>query len=168
MSKAATISDILKLTGADVLTEANAASLSAMSQFLRASDTLQAMATAGSLSLDQMKSAAQDYYSTQLGLLTSLNAAGKSVSDTLAGSVHDIRYNLLDEQGKYDMLDQEAVKALDVLKTLTDPELITQYVGRLNDTLNQAYALIPDGLKEDQAQAGSSPRARGTPGVPNR
>lgn len=153
MSKAATISDILKLTGADVLTEANAASLSAMSQFLKASDTLQAMATAGSLSLDQMKAAAQDYYSTQLGLLTSLNAAGKSVSDTLAGSVRDIRYNLLDEQGKYNMLDQEAVKALDVLKTLTDPELITQYVARLNDTLNQAYALIPDGLKEDQAQA---------------
>ena len=42
---------------------------------------------------------------------------------------------------------------MDVLRTLTDPQQITDYVGKLNDTLNAAWAIVPDGVKQDEAQA---------------
>ena len=111
------------------------------------------MARHGALSLDDMLGYAKSYYDTQVNLLAALNTAGRSVGETLQGSVRNLKYGLLDAEGQYNMLDQEAARYMDVLRGLTDPQQITDYVAKLNDTLNAAWAIVPDGVKQDEAQA---------------
>lgn len=85
-----------------------------------------------------------------------IQAQGKNYRETLAGiadvmqntqnmfaeSIRNIKFGNLDAAGKYGMLDAEAARYRDVLKTLTDPTLVQEYAKKLNDTLNAAYGLL--------------------------
>ena len=153
MQKAATVSQIMGTLTANTLDAAALQGASPTALFRQSSDALRDMAQQGALSLDDMLGYAKSYYDTQVNLLAALNTAGRSVGETLQGSVRNLKYGLLDSEGQYNMLDQEAARYMDVLRTLTDPQQITDYVGKLNDTLNAAWAIVPDGVKQDEAQA---------------
>lgn len=153
MQKAATVSQIMGTLTANTLDAAALQGASPTALFRQSSDALRDMARQGALSLDDMLGYAKSYYDTQVNLLAALNTAGRSVAETLQGSVRNLKYGLLDSEGQYNMLDQEAARYMDVLRGLTDPQQITDYVAKLNETLNAAWAIVPDGVKQDEAQA---------------
>jgi hypothetical protein len=153
MQKAATVSQIMGTLTANTLDAAALQGASPAALFRQASDALRDMAQQGALSLDDMLGYAKSYYDTQVSLLGALNTAGRSVGETLQGSVRNLKYGLLDAEGQYNMLDQEAARYMDVLRGLTDPQQITDYVGKLNETLNAAWNIVPTGVKEAEAQA---------------
>ena len=64
-------------------------------------------------------------------------------------SIRNVRMSVLDSEGKYAMLDSEAARYRDMLMSVSDPQLLETYAGKLKTTLDQSYGLLtPEQQKE--------------------
>ena len=113
--------------------------------------------------LDLASAAGQTAYASLIGVAGAFGTVADAIEAPLriAAGIHtdyatsrrNLRYGIADDTGKYTMLDQEAARYMDVLRSLTDPELIQNYAAKLNETISTAWNLVPAGLQADQADA---------------
>lgn len=153
LSQAQTVMAVLSVSTDDVLKSAAEASMTATEAWYASGDKLRALAASASMSIDTIVAGLKERYDAEIALLANLDAVSKQTTQTVSESIRNLKFGLLDTEGQYAMLDAEAARYMDTLRTLTDPTLIAEYVGKLNGTINQAWGLIPDGVKEDTAQA---------------
>jgi len=153
LSQAQTVMAVLSVSTDDVLKSAAEASMTATEAWYSSGDKLRALAASASMSIDTIVSGLKERYDAEIALLANLDAVSKQTTQTVSESIRNLNFGLLDTEGQYAMLDAEAARYMDTLRTLTDPTLIAEYVGKLNGTINQAWGLIPDGIKEDTSQA---------------
>lgn len=153
LSQAQTVMAVLSVSTDDVLKSAAEASMTATEAWYSSGDKLRALAASASMSIDTIVSGLKERYDAEIALLANLDAVSKQTTQTVSESIRNLKFGLLDTEGQYAMLDAEAARYMDTLRTLTDPTLIAEYVGKLNGTINQAWGLIPDGIKEDTSQA---------------
>jgi hypothetical protein len=78
-------------------------------------------------------------------IVGALENAMQATSTMFESSIRTINMDMLDNEGKYNYLDGEAARYRDVLSTLSDPTLIAEYAGRLNDSIMQAWGLLDEG-----------------------
>lgn len=87
-----------------------------------------------------------DAYSTVQGrfeeMLAGINAGFES-------SIRNVRLSVLDDQGKYTLLDKEASQYRDILASLTDTDSIAAYADKLRGAIDSAWSV----LSEDQQKA---------------
>jgi hypothetical protein len=87
-----------------------------------------------------------DAYATVQGrfeeMLAGINAGFES-------SIRNVRLSVLDDQGKYALLDKEASQYRDILASLTDTDAIASYADKLRGAIDSAWSV----LSEDQQKA---------------
>jgi hypothetical protein len=81
-------------------------------------------------------------------IVGALEDAMRATSTMFESSIRTINMDMLDNEGKYNYLDGEAARYRDVLSTLSDPTLIAEYAGRLNDSIMQAWGLLDEGQRQ--------------------
>jgi hypothetical protein len=81
-------------------------------------------------------------------IVGALEDAMQATSTMFETSIRTINLDMLDTEGKYNFLDGEAARYRDVLSTLSDPTLIAEYAGRLNDSIMQAWGLLDEGQRQ--------------------
>lgn len=74
--------------------------------------------------------------------LEAIDQAAAGTSANFANSIRSIELSVLDNQGQYAYLDAEAARYRDVLASLIDPTAISDYAGRLNNTIMQAWGTL--------------------------
>jgi hypothetical protein len=153
LSQAQTVMAVMSVSTDDVLKSVAEAGMTATEVWYASGDKLRDMAASASLSVEALVAGLKERYDAEIALLANLQSVSKATTQTIGDSIRNLKYGLLDTEGQYAMLDSEAARYMDTLRTLTDPTLISDYVGKLNATLNTAFALVPDGLKADEAQA---------------
>jgi hypothetical protein len=129
----------------DMMEDARRAGLSAYGVWQESEEGLRDLAAAsdGSLgSLQQLGTAMQARYATELQLVQQIQTAMGSTAALFGDSIRSVQLSVLDDQGKYDFFDREAARLRDTLATLTDPELITQYAQRLNTSIMSGYGVL--------------------------
>ena len=71
------------------------------------------------------------------------------VSAGFDDSIRNVRLSVLDNEGKYSLLDSEAARYRDMLMSVSDPQLLESYASKLKATLDQSYGLLtPEQQKE--------------------
>jgi hypothetical protein len=139
----------------DIMESARIAGLSAFGAWQNGSDALLNLARQfdGSLnSANALTGVIQARYAQELQLVQQIQTAMAGTGDMFAASIRSIRLSVLDDPAKFNYLDREAQKYRDLLATMLDPELISKYAGKLNETINQSFGLLaPD---EQKARAG--------------
>lgn len=128
------------------------AGLDATAQFYLLGDELRAAARAGSMSSQEIVSTLQTRYAAELEMLRSIDVASKSIGASFDDAIRGIRFSVLESAGQYEFLDAEASRYLDTLKTLTDPGLIADYAGKLQNTITQAFGLLDGGEQKRLAE----------------
>lgn len=91
-------------------------------------------------------------YSMELQLAAQLADAVKSTSSMFGDSKRNIQLSVLGDQGKYDFYNKEVQKYSDVLATLTDPQLISEYAGKLNGSIMSAWGVLDAGQQGASSQ----------------
>ena len=150
--KSANTMAVIMNSGADALEAAADAGMSASSKFLEMGDTIREMADSGAYSMDQMASALETRYNLELELIQSINEASKSIGESFQESIRSINYSVLDDQGKYAMLDSESAGYIDMIKSLTDVTEIEKYAAKLNDAINTAFSLVDEDQQKEKSQ----------------
>lgn len=143
---------VIMNSGADALKAASEATMTANSRFLAMGDSIREMASSGAYSMAQVSTALQERYNLELELIKSISAASKSINESFQDSIRNIQYSVLDDQGKYAMLDAEAARYMDMINSLTDVDLVEKYAGKLNDVINTAFSLVDPAVQKDKSQ----------------
>jgi hypothetical protein len=106
-------------------------------------------------SLDLTTEAGRETYGTLMAvapafaqIVGALENAMNATSTMFETSIRTINLDMLDTEGKYNFLDGEAERYRDVLASLSDPTLIAEYAGRLNDSIMQAWGLLDEGQRQ--------------------
>lgn len=80
----------------------------------------------------------------------------KSTYEQLAsgfeGSIRNVQMSVLDNEGKYNYLDNEAARYRDMLMSVSDPQMLESYASKLRSTIDQSYSL----LTEEQQKASAA------------
>lgn len=74
------------------------------------------------------------------------------VQSSYQSSVRNIQMSVLDEQGKYSYLDNEASRYRAALSNADDPDAIASLAENLRSTIDQAYALLSDEQRKATSQ----------------
>lgn len=91
-------------------------------------------------------------YSMEMQLAAQLADAVKSTSTMFGDSKRNIQLSVLGDQGKYDFYNKEVQKYSDVLATLTDPQLISEYASKLNGSIMSAWGVLDSGQQGASSQ----------------
>jgi len=91
-------------------------------------------------------------YSMELQLAAQLADAVKSTSTMFGDSKRNIQLSVLGDQGKYDFYNKEVQKYSDVLSTLTDPTMISEYASKLNSSIMSAWGVLDAGQQGASSQ----------------
>jgi len=86
----------------------------------------------------------QQRYQMELQYLAQIDAAQKSVTDTLGKSIESIRLSQMTEKERYDYQKQQAEALAASLATMTDPAQITQTVNEINRLTMAAWNSLSD------------------------
>lgn len=135
----------------DALEAVRVAGLSASSAWFESGERIREAAAAGSLSLAQMAEMAARHYQTELQLLQRIRQVGADAENLFADTRRSIELSVLGTGGKYDYLNAEITRQVDVLRGLTDVDEIQRYYQQINGTLNQAYGLLDGAQKAEFA-----------------
>jgi hypothetical protein len=104
----------------------------------------------GSLSSMQALSVAnQARYAQELQLVQQIQTAMETTSGMFGDSIRNIQLSVLDDAGKYNFFDKEAARYRDMLASVTDPQLISDYAAKLNNSIMSGYGV----LNPEQQQA---------------
>jgi len=68
------------------------------------------------------------------------------------GSIRNVQMSILDNEGKYNYLDNEAARYRDMLMSVSDPQMLESYASKLRATIDQSYSL----LTEEQQKASAA------------
>jgi hypothetical protein len=68
------------------------------------------------------------------------------------GSIRNVQMSVLDNEGKYNYLDNEAARYRDMLMSVSDPQMLESYASKLRATIDQSYSL----LTEEQQKASAA------------
>jgi hypothetical protein len=74
--------------------------------------------------------------------LRAIGATMESTHNAFADAIADIRFGQLDNAGQYAFLDARIAQQMDVLRSVTDPELVRDYSGRVRSDIVSAYGLL--------------------------
>lgn len=132
-----------------------AAGQSFMSQLDMQSTALLKAASAydgSSASIKTLMDLTNQRYSMELQLAAQLADAVKSTSSMFGDSKRNIQLAVLGDQGKYDFYSKEVQKYSDVLSTLTDPTLISEYASKLNASIMSAWGVLDGGQQGASSQ----------------
>lgn len=143
VARQASVAEEIRALGTrDAMEDVRVASLSASAAWFESAERIRDAAASGAYSVDQLSQLASSHYANEVRLLQSIESASRSAAETFDQSARNIQYGVLDDRGKYDFLDQEAARYLDVLRSLTDPTEIERYAQKLNSTINTAFGLL--------------------------
>lgn len=84
----------------------------------------------------------RDRYALELQLANQINAALRSVAETTAANIRGMRYQTLDNEGKYNFLDAELADLFSQLETATDPTEIMRLFNMINRDTMDAFNLL--------------------------
>ncbi len=93
----------------------------------------------------------QQRYQMELQYLAQIDAAQKSVTDTLGKSIESIRLSQMTEKERYEYQKQQAEALAASLATMTDPAQITQTVNEINRLTMAAWNSLSDEQKAQVA-----------------
>lgn len=100
-------------------------------------------------SLDLTTESGREAYASLMGLspafaevVGALETLKGSITNTFDSSIRSIEMDVLDNAGKYAYLDKEADYLQSMLSSVTDPALIAEYAGKLNDSIMAAWGLL--------------------------
>lgn len=139
---------------ADYAAAAEAASRTLMATWYDQGDALRELldtfdgSAAATATLAQLT---QARYQTELQLAQQLAESMASTHSSFESSIRSIQLAVMTDQQKYDFFDQEADTYRDVLATLTDPASITDYAGKLRESLMAGFNVLDTEQQKSEA-----------------
>lgn len=121
------------------------ASMTAMQQLAAQGEALLDMAGKAALTADDLGTLAQAtnaYRQSTAQLLLQLESARKGIDDMFSQTIRGFEMSPLDDQGKYNYLQAEAEALRAQLMTATDVSTIQRLSERINQNLNESFALL--------------------------
>lgn len=150
---------VQQLTGA--LTEAlnpeqilSDANRSAIENFRLQGDALEQLADSTRLSTESLGAlitATGQYRNVAAQLILQFQRAREQVGGNIDGAIRDIRFSVLDQQGRYDFLRQEASQLSGGINSMEDADRIVETVNRITQLSNQAFGMLSE--EEQRARA---------------
>lgn len=142
------VQKVFALSSESALKTVEEAALSSYSAFIKLGDSLADMAATGAYSADDMLAALTQRYNAEVQMLKSIADMSKSISANFESSIRSVKFSTLNDEGKYSFLDAEAAKYADMVKSVSDPELIAEYGEKLRQTLDESWSLLNDAQKQ--------------------
>lgn len=96
--------------------------------------------------------ATQDRYQMELALLQQIAGVRAGIGDLIGGSIENIRQSVMSPDELFGYLTGQAEGLAGQLARATDPAQIERLVQQIDRLTNQAYGLLPDFSREENAQ----------------
>ncbi len=139
----------------DLMAQVRDLGLSAFSAWQQGGDSLRDMIAnldGSAASMQTLGALMQSRYAQELQLVRQIQDAMSGTTDMFAASIRDIQLSVLDSPARYEFFDKEAARYRDLLSSVTDPELVSQYATKLNNAIQSGWGV----LDEDQKKAKAS------------
>ena len=85
----------------------------------------------------------------ELALLRNIAQLSDSINDSFSDTIRSFTLDTLDTDQKYAFFDNEIAAYTEMLKSASDPELISEYTSKIQDATTSAWALLDASQKKD-------------------
>ncbi|CAH1387018.1 phage tail tape measure protein [Candidatus Nitrotoga sp. M5] len=96
----------------------------------------------------QLTNVARSRYEIELALVKQIESALQSTQAMFANTIEEMKFSILDEEGKYNFLVDKSKTLETLFAAATDPSEIERLAGELNQTSRDAWMLLGDEEKK--------------------